>query len=896
MLQSHLIKRFAGLMTSPSPYQDAPEGALAVAQDCVLDSHDVLEPRRGHSQVTVLGGVANALAFKQGYLLALTWATSGMTGALKRLTGAGWASLPMTPGGPSLLLTAPGLVGTETRFVSAQQALYFQSAYGLTKIEDISTGVCRAARQPAPWTNQVAYNYASSGCYVVSGAYTGGWLLASGVVGYRFTIARLGANGELIESEPSDRLVYGNGPLSADNPSVRLVVGYMTPPDAVFRIYRTKQVGIGIEPGDECFLVAEVPLTGAPLDANGFVAPQYQTAYVDYTSDSQLVGGALYSNNISGIDGAGQQNVAAPLGSDMSLFRDRAYTLGTSDVQRLTIQVIGTGTGGIQPGSTITVGGQTFTFAATSVGGIYAPQAYTGGTVTANIDNTARELVAKINAVFSSLYLAAGDLTGVVFARYLSSSNTSFGIILLQSLVPGLPQFTVTTSARAGWDRDYTAGKLSDPNAQQAGLSWSKRYQPEAWPLGNNTPIGDTSRPGYRLIPLRDAMLVLKDDGAWAVTDDGSLAGPAITLLDPTVRLFAPRTAVALNNACVALCDQGVMLISAMGKQNISSRPIGDELAQLMAFVGSATMAKVAFAIADETNLRYILCVPESPNATSCTRQYVYHLQTEAWTTWSLPGVTTGAIDPVTRLLYWSLGTGGIWKERHAGDDSDYQDPGTTIASPATTATATLVFSGNYLPGAAGFSIGDLVLQWQSVYALRQRVTGVSYNSVANQTTVTLDAAPKQPWNQLVPLTIIKAIQPIIRFLPSHAGEPLTAKDWGDTYLAFRYFSLDALHVAWSSDLYQLPDVAPEQVANYSAVQTGSNQPPIALVTWASDAWGSALWGRQTRDVVLKVTRPNEMNYSSLLQLELRLPCALQRFELAAVDHKITGATDRAVR
>ena len=49
-------------------------------------------------------------------------------------------------------------------------------------------------------------------------------------------------------------------------------------------------------------------------------------------------------------------------------------------------------------------------------------------------------------------------------------------------------------------------------------------------------------------------------------------------------------------------------------------------------------------------------------------------------------------------------------------------------------------------------------------------------------------------------------------------------------------------------------------------------------------------WGRQAKDVVIKCTMPQEFDHSAQLTLALTFPCALSRFELNAIDLKISGA------
>lgn len=194
--------------------------------------------------------------------------------------------------------------------------MYWQGPNGLTKLEDL-TGARPALQLP---------NLSSSGAgvgggtYVSAGTGVGGWLAAAAAVAYRITVCRYGANEELIESEPSDRIVYVNALATADNPVVSILCGWLMPRDAFFRIYRSKQIAAGADPGDEEFLVAEVTPSGS-ADNYNWIAPLFGSTYTDYTADG-LLGAPLYTNAITGSAGAGKGSSPAPLSADLAYFKD----------------------------------------------------------------------------------------------------------------------------------------------------------------------------------------------------------------------------------------------------------------------------------------------------------------------------------------------------------------------------------------------------------------------------------------------------------------------------------------------------------------------------------------------------------------------------------------------
>src|SRR5438105_15637572 len=82
-LQPHVIRHFAGIANSVNPCAAA-EGSMEIADNVVIRSRDVVEPRRGYSQTAALAGgaIPNALSFKDGKILALSYTTTNLAGGM----------------------------------------------------------------------------------------------------------------------------------------------------------------------------------------------------------------------------------------------------------------------------------------------------------------------------------------------------------------------------------------------------------------------------------------------------------------------------------------------------------------------------------------------------------------------------------------------------------------------------------------------------------------------------------------------------------------------------------------------------------------------------------------------------------------------------------------------
>jgi hypothetical protein len=1118
---------WAASRTTVSDFQlAAPDNNVAAAKlqaTAVAGTHLISHPVSGLVSASsyafsafAKAGTASWLAFSDsagnGVVFDLTnglvaQEIAGARGAIHPMAGAaGWYRCTMTwtnatSTGPAISYgdtqahAVPGAswtpAGTETVFVYGAQ-LELLGANSPAPILHTKAGTAtrsNGALKPAmllkPWSQPVGSAWAGSKPALSS---LGTWLAPGFQVAYRYTVARKGANRELIESEPSERIIVVNTTSQARGVVFTFDAPPMYPRDAFIRLWKATQAPTTADPQDEMFLVAELQFPSlAPLGSDGYLftaAPQ-TVSYTDLTPDTALYV-PLYTNPSTG-EGRGllDSNNTSPRARDICYFKNRMYSCNVRDVHRIILKVIGTGSGGIANNSSIAIDGVTFSFAADDTQAM-GPQVFTAGTVAQNLENTARALIAHINYYFSGRSgVFKGDLTSMVYASYLSVSSGGAGQILLQRAVPGAEPIRVTTSSRNGWDRDYTTEFTSDDSFQAAGVTWSKVGQPECVPIANSAIAGDASMEAMRLIALREALFLFKKDGLFKITDDGT--GPTIQLLDPTVRLIAPETAVALDNVIVALTQSGAVLVSeGSGAINISDDQIGRPLRKLMLYVGPDTLARVAYGVAYQGQRQYILALPESPTATAATLYYVYNLQTQAWTTATLPLPTVAGLAHFDQnVMYYAPkydrgdNFTGFFIERSAGGSADYQDPSGILRSPTSAAVATMVFTGDLtktvydapniitdsqdrfasstwtksfltatdldsahgaapdgspyvsllvdtaannahrivqavameagqtytvschlkadtlgfcsidtqtgayavfnlsngtvsatalssaavvslgngwyrcsvtfvytaVPGTAcsvtlqigtsaaqatpgntyagavqgllawgvqaekaaavspyvptplrpPLAVGDVVQQFQTTKALTQVIRSVTYNSATDQTTVTFDSAPTTAWTTTDDLRVMKAIQSRWRMLPQTVDHPLTAKNWVEAFLSFRYFDLDTMQVEWTSETFQY---ATDNPATELIASPTPDAAPILILPFSNQTgpFGRYCWGRQTRDVVFKASLHPEVSTSGQLMLGCVLGQAGRRFEMNGFDVVMSGKTEHTVR
>lgn len=181
------------------------------------------------------------------------------------------------------------------------------------------------------------------------------------------------------------------------------------------QVYRTKTTASASdEPGDDMRLAYEHIWTNT--DVAGL--PYAQFTFSDDVGNGALAD-ALYTNRYE--EGIANANDPPPLANAVGAFRDHAFY---GDVKRkqqivLTLQAVGA-PGGIQVGDQIRIAGKAFEGRTSEVLGSSFFEVHTGGTISQNIEATARSLVRVINEgglgaqyapLFNAQYISGPDDT-----------------------------------------------------------------------------------------------------------------------------------------------------------------------------------------------------------------------------------------------------------------------------------------------------------------------------------------------------------------------------------------------------------------------------------------------------------------------------------------------------
>jgi hypothetical protein len=213
---------------------------------------------------------------------------------------------------------------------------------------------------------------------------------------------------------------------------------------------------------------------------------------------------------------------------------------------------------------------------------------------------------------------------------------------------------------------------VSDNERRVDYVYYSLPGEPEAVSAANFIPVGTSGKAIRRIVPQRDRLLVFKDEGTYAIYGDFPFQ---VQLIDDTVAILAPDSAVAIGSTVMVLTDDGVMAITEGGIQMIS-KVIDSTLKPYWATPYRPTTATGAFGVAYESEKVFALFMPSLGLTGYEAKAYVLGMETRAWTTWSFSAPRLcGRVDPFTDTAYYGVGVSPwLVKDKNTSSTLDYSD------------------------------------------------------------------------------------------------------------------------------------------------------------------------------------------------------------------------------
>jgi hypothetical protein len=826
--------KLAGLWTQENQLSSVPDGALAVAENISLSQDSIAQSRRGFASLFSLPGGVNSDTLSQfqtagtSYLIAHYGSSH-----LGYWDGSTFHAFSGSYSHPNS--------NFNMKFAQANQNLYFTTSNGVYKLDILSNTPIPAGVPGALDCEAVLVN-------------TSGFLNTQSSVAYRVVWGYTDANSNLILSAPSNRAVINNP--SGSNTQTTNVT--FTIPQGItvayfYQIYRSDQIAFtGSNPNtpdDNMQLVYEANPTSGQISAG--------TITVNDVVPDALRGTALYTNATQ--QGILQQNTIPPFCTDICQFKNCLFFANTSTAQNIQINMLSAGgSNGVQSGDTITIGSNTFTAGASQSPSTNTYQLVTSGSPSQNLDTTAQNLVQCINQSSSN---------STIYAYYVSSNTSLPGQILLQARSLSTSAFTVTVSGHgSAWNPVLpTSGSsvISTNTAVKNGLMYSKSQQPESVPALNIFYPGSQSYQILRMIPLRDSLFILKEDGVFRLTGTDP-SNFAIDTIDNTVFLTAPNSAVALGNCVYALTTQGVVQITDTGV-TVISRQIEDQLNQITGTVGSTI--NIAFGVSYESERSYLLFLPQVSGSTYCNVAYVYNYFTKTWVTWNRNQLAGVVLKSDNKVYLANATTTDVSQERKDFTYTDYCDEALSINITSYT---------NYnisVSDASHVNVGDIVYQNSATFSL---VESINYglNIITVKDLITWSTGSTQ---------LLQGIECTVQWLPQSGQNPGMLKHFSEGSLIFKQVNFTQANINYNSDL----------VGSFNEILISGSSP----LGWGLFQWGTGqLWGGVSNTSLIRHYIPRDSQRCTLLTPQFYCRNAYGNFQLQGLSLQFNPISSRSSR
>ena len=716
-----------GLYTHPNELGSVPDGSLLVAQNCTIDREDIVENRRGSVKYgDELTNLPDQLFSYRDRILVnhddkMAYDSDG-AGTWTNYTGT---------------FTAP--TGRKMRSFESNQNFYFTTTEGLKKI-DALTSTPIASGMPKALDGTAALSVAGSGFFSVDNQ-----------VAYRVVWGLKDLNDNLILGAPSDRFTLANPAAgAADTVDLEFTIPDDITVNHIYQVYRSQlSGGDTITANDELFLAYEGNPSAGQITAN-------LVTLTDITPDS-LLGATLYTSPSQ--EGIAQSNGEPPFAKDVAVYREHALYANTQVAQNIFITLIGTGAPSFAIADTITIDGTQYTGAAAENIGAQEFKVFSGGTPADDIEDTAQSLIRVINRQASGVN---------IYGHYVSGFDDLPGKMWFRDRVPGGASWAVISSNGGAFSPILpTSGTTVSSSSEEKKnrIYVAKAGQPEGVPYAQYFDAGSADKEIYRIIALRDSVFVLKEDGIFRLTGS-TVEDFQISLFDNTAILVGIETAVALNNQVFAYTTQGATAISDTGVQ-VVSRAVETDLTTLSSDK-YPNFETITFAVAYETERKYVLFCPTETTDTYATQAYVYNTFTNAWTTWIL-NRNCAIVNPYDDRLY--MGNAAVkyaHKNRKDFEVTDYADDEYALTIVSVSGTTIEVNS------TTDAVVGQTIYQ-SAAQGVVTEVTDATHLEMDREAELVAGAA-----------TLFDPFPVSVRWAPIHGGNPGMVKQFSEAIFFFK--------------------------------------------------------------------------------------------------------------
>lgn len=400
---------------------------------------------------------------------------------------------------------------------------------------------------------------------------------------------------------------------------------------------------------------------------------------------------------------------------------------------------------------------------------------------------------------------------------------------------------------------------VSENDARQNRVAISKPGQVEAVPTYTYFDIGSANFPIQRVVALRDGIFFFKNDGVFRLSGE-SFSNFTVTLIDNTVALKVPESAVPFNNQVFCFTTQGVCAVTDSGVQIISV-PIEDELLELSS-EQYVNFTSASFGVAYESARLYMFFTVTEEEDEFATQAFVYNSLTDSWTRWPMSR-TCGVVNTAINKLFMAKpNSGQVLIERKSFTNDDYADEQyeITISSVDSLSQVTIVSATNVLAG--------MTLVQGPRRTLIEEVNGfvLTLTPVNGLEVGTAD--------------VYTPIENTLEWLPIDAENPGILKQFSEISLFFKNAAFSEILATFATNI----STGEETIA----LSNGSS-PGFGDLPWGQGPWGGALGG----SAVLRTYVPREKQRGVWIIIRLETNEAFTGFSLQGISLMLNQMSSR---
>ena len=471
-----------------------------------------------------------------------------------------------------------------------------------------------------------------------------------------------------------------------------------------------------------------------------------------------------------------------------------------------------------------------------------------------NIEQTTLNLVAAINSdpnnsdVYAFYTSDAGQLPGQFRIEERDIGGSAFALTSTngESFSPQLPSSGLTA--------------ISDNDARQNRLYFSKNQQYEAVPLVNFLDIGSENFPIVRILANRDSIFVFKAvEGIFRVTGTGE-SNFIQSLFNDSAKIRAAESAVVLNNKVFAYSDQGVISVSEEGVSLISDPYIQTTLNQISSSL-YPNFDTATFGVSYETDKTYQLWTVSEPGETFATQGFCWNDHTQAWTVWDLDR-SAGFVLPADGKEYMANpGDLYVYQERKNFNRTDYADREIDVTIVSSDGTEVVINDTTEV------TAGDVLKQ-----------DGLEAVVVELVDSTTLEVNLDLDWTA-GDASIFQVIPARIQWVLNSAGNPGILKHFQEATFFFKNAPFYTVGVGFNTDL-----VDTTNEIELSASGQG----------WGQFLWGQRPWGTPGGKAInIRTLVPLDCQRASWINVSVENREAFSNFSLAGVSIQFEPMSSR---